>query len=70
MKTKKKKNCQALLLAAALVMNLQTVSPLAAAPDPEAAQTAQENSQESAETQEPAIPESYEWEIQSRSFPA
>lgn len=69
MKTKKKKACPALLLTAALLINLQTVSPLAAAPDPEASQTTQENTDTSAETQEPAVPESYEWEIQSNSIP-
>lgn len=51
------------MLAAALSMNLQTVCPLAAAPDAQAAAPAQEN------TQEPAMPESYEWEIQSNSIP-
>lgn len=63
-----------LLLTPALVMSLQTVHPLAAAPDPGAAQTTQENNEATAETpeaepQEPAIPESYEWEIQSNSIP-
>lgn len=68
MKAKKQK-AAVLLLAAALSMNLQTVCPLAAAPDAQAAAPVQENSQEAPESQEPAIPESYEWEIQSNSIP-
>lgn len=71
MKVKKQK-AAALVLAAALSMNLRTVCPLAAAPDAQTAAPVQENSQETAETaesQEPAIPESYEWEIQSNNIP-
>ena len=68
MKAKKQK-AAVLLLTAALSMNLQTVCPLAAAPDAQAAAPVQENNQETAEAQEPAMPESYEWEIQSNSIP-
>lgn len=68
MKAKKQK-AAALVLAAALSMNLQTVCPLAAAPDAQATAPVQENNQESPEAQEPDIPESYEWEIQSNSIP-
>ena len=67
MKTKKKKSGAALVLAAALSFNMQTVTPLAASDVPE---TVQENTQTdtSAENQEPAMPESYEWEIQSNNI--
>lgn len=67
MKKKKKKSGAALVLAAALSFNMQTVTPLAASDVPE---TVQENTQTdtSAENQEPAMPESYEWEIQSNNI--
>lgn len=67
MKKKKKKSGAALVLAAALSFNMQTVTPLAASDVPE---TVQENTQTdtSAENQEPAMPESYEWEIQSNDI--
>lgn len=66
MKTNKKKSCAALLLTAALSFNVQTVTPLAAA---ESTQPVQEETQADAAPQEPAFPESYEWEIQSNSIP-
>ena len=65
MKTKKKKSGAALLLAAALSLNMQTVSPLAAA---ENTQAVQESTETDTAAQEPAMPESYEWEIQSNNI--
>lgn len=65
MKTKKKKSGAALLLAAALSLNMQTVSPLAAA---ENTQAVQESTETAPAAQEPAMPESYEWEIQSNNI--
>lgn len=67
MKAKKQK-AAVLLLTAVLSMNLQTVCLLAAAPDARAAVHVQENSPEAPEAQEPAMPESYEWEIQSNDI--
>lgn len=74
MKMKMKKAGAAILLSAALSLNIQTAAPMAAAPDPGAAQTSQENNESAAETQEaqtqePDVPESYEWEIQSNNIP-
>lgn len=74
MKMKMKKAGAAILLSAALSLNIQTAAPMAAAPDPGAVQTPQENNKSAAETQEsqtqePDIPESYEWEIQSNNIP-
>lgn len=49
---KMKKAGAAILLSAALSLNIQTATPMAAAPDPGAAQTPQENNESAAETQE------------------
>lgn len=72
MKSKTSKKGAALVLAAALTLSLQTASPLAAVSSGEnaqAEQTAQENTAADTAAQEPAMPESYEWEIQSNKIP-
>ena len=72
MKSKTSKKGAALVLAAALTLSLQTASPLAAVSSGEnaqAEQTAQENTAADTAVQEPAMPESYEWEIQSNKIP-
>lgn len=72
MKSKTSKKGAALVLAAALTLSLQTAGPLAAVSSGEnaqAEQTAQENTAPDTAAQEPAVPESYEWEIQSNEIP-